>query len=62
MPIFEYKCHKCKKVFEKIVKDVDEMVVCDCNYVTERLFPNKITFELKGDGWAKDGYQKKEKI
>jgi len=27
----------------------------------ERVFKSKGSFQLKGDGWAKDGYCKKEK-
>jgi len=63
MPIYEYKCLKCKKRFERIVKyskfakDID---YCECGNIAIKLFPLKNSFRLKGDCWSKDGYVKKE--
>ena len=33
MPIYEYKCSKCEKIFEKIVSvaDSSKTVFCDCS-------------------------------
>lgn len=58
MPIYDYKCSKCYKKFERLVKDKDELVACECGYIASREFPDTFNFELKGDGWFKDGYSK----
>lgn len=60
MLIHDYKCNKCGKIFEKIVNTPDEKVYC-CNTQAIKIFRNKMSFILKGDGWAKDGYTKKNK-
>lgn len=37
MPILEYRCKNCNKVFEELVKRYDEEVVCpDCGQKVER--------------------------
>ena len=58
--IFDYKCAKCGNQFERIVKDRDEIVACECDYIAKRLMPNTFNFKLKGDGWFADGYQKQK--
>lgn len=57
MPIYEYRCEKCGNKFEKIAK-YDDVVSCEiCGYVTKKV-PPLSNFQLKGKGWAKDGYSK----
>lgn len=57
MPIYEYKCPACEHKFEELRKHDDPRpAVCPtCAKEAVRLIslPN---FELKGGGWAKDGY------
>lgn len=37
MPILQYKCPKCGKKFEELVKKFDQSVLCpDCNTPAER--------------------------
>lgn len=61
MPIYEFKCSKCKKKFERIMsfKDSEDpsKTICDCGYSASKIFPVS-NFKLKGDCWAKDGYQR----
>lgn len=39
MPIFQYKCPKCGKEFEELVKKYDDEVLCpDCNVKAERSY------------------------
>tara|TARA_Y100000296_G_scaffold52412_1_gene60033 strand:+ start:124 stop:348 length:225 start_codon:yes stop_codon:yes gene_type:complete len=71
MPIYEYKCEKCRFVFE-IIQKVDETPpLCEnivvsgslerrCNGKCKKLI-SKSTFALKGECWYKDGYTKKKK-
>ena len=61
MPLYNYKCHKCKKEFERIVKNKDDLVFCECGYTSERQVINSINFRLLGTCWEKDGYSKENK-
>ena len=61
MPIYEYECPKCKGT-QEVIKSVamyDAEEYCECNdkYPMVRLCGNA-GFQLKGDGWAEDGYDK----
>ena len=43
------------------IKDRNKSVACDrCMVVSERII-DPVAFQLRGDGWAKDGYGKKQK-
>jgi putative FmdB family regulatory protein len=58
MPIYEYRCSKCSKTFEKLQKFSDAMLTeCECGEQgqVERLVSSP-AFHLKGGGWYKDGY------
>jgi putative FmdB family regulatory protein len=53
MPIYDYQCPKCHKVFERIAKE-NEVVVCECKYIAKRIFPQKspsfkLTYNPKTD-------------
>ena len=63
MPLYTYQCYECMKVQEvmRSVKDRDKSVACDrCMVSSERII-DLAAFQLKGGGWAKDGYGKKPK-
>lgn len=59
MPIFEYKCEKCNKVFEHYTPSFEKnSTQCpDCLSQSTRLdkvYPVGVNFA--GTGWYKDGY------
>ena len=60
MPIYEYKCLKCGKVFEAIEKLTEKSSTrCKfCKGSVERLISNS-SFQLKGTGWYKTDYAPK---
>ena len=63
MPLYNYQCYECGKVQEvmRSVKDRDKSIACDhCMCISERII-GPVAFYLKGGGWAKDGYGKKQK-
>ena len=63
MPLYTYQCYECGKFQETMrsVKDRDKSVACDrCMVSSERII-DLAAFQLKGGGWAKDGYGKKPK-
>ncbi len=58
MPIYEYTCSKCDCTCEKIninYEDIEIPICENCNVEMERII-SKTTFQLKGNGWANDGY------
>ena len=60
MPIYEYECSKCGKVFEAMQKVTDKPLArCKyCNGKVERLISNT-SFQLKGSGWYVTDYARK---
>lgn len=62
MPIYEYKCEKCEKIFELFQKVNDKpLKKCDCGGKVVRIFhPPGIVF--KGSGFYTTDYKKKESI
>lgn len=60
MPIYEYKCEKCNKVFEEL-KSVSEdykNTICECGNKAYKIISSNTSFILKGKGWASEGYSK----
>jgi putative FmdB family regulatory protein len=59
MPMYEYKCHKCGKVFERIQRfsDPELTVHDDCGGELEKLV-SAPAFHLKGSGWYATDYAK----
>jgi len=57
MPIYEYKCKKCQKLFEYLQKFSDDPIE-ECEQCSGQLEKQLSTtsFSLKGSGWFKDGY------
>ena len=62
MPIYEYQCKKCEKVFEIIQKISDKpLVKCEeCSGTLVKLI-SESNFSLKGGGWYKDLYSTSKK-
>jgi putative FmdB family regulatory protein len=60
VPIYEYKCSKCGKVFEILQKVNDEPLSrCKfCGGKVDRLISNT-SFQLKGSGWYLTDYARK---
>lgn len=59
MPIHVYRCKSCGHEFDHIKLHMDDKPYCpQCNSsLLERLI-GQSNFQLKGDGWAADGYSK----
>ena len=57
MPIYEYKCSSCKKLFEVFQRITEEpLTSCpDCHGSVRKLV-SMSAFHLKGGGWYADGY------
>ena len=57
MPVYEYECQKCNKVFEVQQKIADEPLTdCpECQAPVKKLM-SMSSFQLKGGGWYADGY------
>jgi putative FmdB family regulatory protein len=59
--MYEYRCEECGAEIERLQKLNDPAPVCDAASCARRDLPMKkrisrSTFELRGGGWAKDGY------
>jgi putative FmdB family regulatory protein len=61
MPFFDYKCKKCQKVFEVLVKHNDDRpIVCECGSdEVEKQVSVKTSFKLKGTGWYQTDFKNK---
>ena len=59
MPMYEYRCHQCGKVFEKIQKFSDEPLTTHegCGGAVERLM-SAPALQFKGSGWYVTDYAK----
>jgi len=57
MPVYEYECQECNKVFEVQQKIADEPLSdCpECHAPVKKLM-SMSSFQLKGGGWYADGY------
>ena len=60
MPVYEYECDACEKVFEVQQKMADApLASCpDCSGAVRKLMSMN-SFHLKGGGWYADGYTSK---
>ena len=62
MPLYSYHCIKCDEVYENMrsIAQRDINLICpECNYRCKRII-DLSSFQLKGGGWYKDGYNKKK--
>jgi putative FmdB family regulatory protein len=57
MPVYEYRCGQCQKVFEYShrMSDPAKTTCEECGGALERLI-SRTAFTLKGGGWYKDLY------
>ncbi len=57
MPVYEYECSGCKKIFEMQQRIADApLTVCpECGAEVRKLV-SMSSFRLKGGGWYADGY------
>ncbi len=57
MPVYEYECSKCKKIFEVQQRIADDpLTTCsECGGEVRKLI-SRSSFQLKGGGWHTDGY------
>ena len=60
MPIYEYQCAECNKIFEAFQKiNDDPLTECKfCKGKVEQMI-SKTSFQLKGGGWYVTDYAKK---
>ncbi|MFT5701216.1 MAG: putative FmdB family regulatory protein [Desulforhopalus sp.] len=60
MPVYEYECKACEKVFEIQQKMADDpLTECpECEGPITKLM-SMSSFQLKGGGWYADGYSSK---
>ena len=59
MPIYEYRCEKCGKVFEALQRFSDDPIKVheECGGEVEKLI-SQSAFQLKGSGWYVTDYAK----
>ena len=57
MPVYEYECDKCEKVFEvqQRISDAPLEKCPECEAPVRKLM-SMSSFQLKGGGWYSDGY------
>jgi len=61
MPIYEYECKHCNKIWTRLAKFDDDFIACPkCLNICWKII-SKSNFHLKGDGWAKDSYSTPKK-
>lgn len=60
MPLYEFECPNCRKTFEKLTKrtNVKTATCPKCKRPRCKKIISNCSFELKGGGWYKDGYDK----
>ena len=61
MPIYEFRCTECDEISEEMLsfRDKTKTIKCPiCNNKSERIM-SLGSFHLKGSGWYKDGYGKR---
>ena len=57
MPVYEYECNDCRKIFEIQQRMADApLTVCPECEGTVRKLVSMSSFQLKGGGWYADGY------
>jgi putative FmdB family regulatory protein len=63
MPIYEYRCEKCGKVFEILQRFSDAPLTTheECGGEVEKLISHS-AFQLKGSGWYQTDYAKSSSV
>lgn len=64
MPIYEYECSSCGHSLEAIQKIADAVLEnCpECKKDSLKKLQSLTSFQLKGSGWYKDGYNGKSNV
>ena len=63
MPIYEYKCKKCRHEFEELRGYDDPAPSCEkCEAKETAKLISRTSFALKGHGWFKDHYGLKKPV
>ena len=64
MPIYEYECLKCNKIFEELqsFSDKDITKCPHCKKAKVKKLISLSSFQLKGDGWYSTDYARKPKV
>ena len=60
MPIYEYKCSKCDKIFERIISiaDSNKSIFCDCSPNSKAIkIISAPSFRLDGSGWYETDFK-----
>jgi putative FmdB family regulatory protein len=60
MPIFDFKCNGCGKVFEKLVRKEEDKVCPDCASKDLEKQVSSAGFALKGTGWYATDFKSKK--
>lgn len=60
MPIFDFKCNGCGKVFEKLVRKEEDKVCPDCASHDLEKQVSSAGFALKGTGWYATDFKNKK--
>lgn len=60
MPIFDFKCNGCGKVFEKLVRKEEDKVCPDCASTDLEKQVSSAGFALKGTGWYATDFKNKK--
>ena len=61
MPIYQYRCRKCKRVFDQQYIGFDKVgcEMCSCGGVGDKVI-SSTSFKIEGEYTAETGYSKKE--
>lgn len=52
MPLFDFRCPKCDKVEEHIIRKPDVIIKCkECGVEMKRLVSSNVSFRLYGEGF-----------
>jgi putative FmdB family regulatory protein len=61
MPVYEYECTECNNIEEvwedRFFPHRDDIICKKCKGKMKKII-SRTTFQLKGSGWYKDGYDK----
>ena len=60
MPIFDFKCNGCGKVFEKLVRKDEDRVCPGCASTDLEKQVSSAGFALKGTGWYATDFKNKK--
>lgn len=58
MPIYDFHCDKCNKTIEKIltISTYKDEFDCECGSKTKRQYSGSVSFDFRGEGTYKKGF------